>query len=211
MLKAIERSSKPIQIAVRDAQSLEQCIADVKEAWLDAHPQERKRRGRPSEMERVFMIIWGAEQKRLLGKAPSQGKVFKLVNEELGDKALSEKAIRKYAKMWLLLYRKPWTEWSEADRESLAKHAPLIVKYQRLFLDTLFEYGQPKWYSNGVELVIRGPHLTILGKILKSLSHEMARFNPPKGVEGYTYPEISFLRDALRGYVTEQLVRRRPG
>lgn len=205
MLKPIESSSKPVRIGVLDAQSLNQFLAHAKEAWLEAHPQGRKRRGRPSEMDKVFEIIWGAVQKGHLGKTSTQGKVLRLVHEELGEQAPSEKAIRKYAKMWLLLYHRSWTDWSEEERKWLAKHAPLIVKYQRLFLDGIFKYGQRTGKSypdrKGVELVIRGPHLDILLRHLKSLSHEMARFNPPKGVDGYPNPEISFMQDTLRGYV----------
>ena len=131
MLKPIESSSKPVRIGVLDAQSLNQFLAHAKEAWLEAHPQGRKRRGRPSEMERVFEIIWGAERKGLLGTAPTQGKVIRLVRERLGDKALTKEAIRKYAKMWLLLFRKPGAEWSEEEMKFLEKKA-LIIKYQQI-------------------------------------------------------------------------------
>jgi hypothetical protein len=214
MPKSTESSAKPLTIGVLDAQSLDQFIANAKEAWLEAHPQGRKRRGRPSEMGAIFEIIWGAELKGLLGKAPTQGKLFRLVHEQLGDQAPSEKAIRKYAKMWLLLFRKPWTERSGAERKWLAKQASVIWKLQHLFLDTLFKNAQrtDRSYSDRdeVELVIDGPHLKKLRQHLNALSRELARFDPPKEVDGYPYPEGSFLKDALRDYTPELFGRRRP-
>lgn len=210
MLKPIESRSKPMQIRVQDAQSLDQFLANAKETWLEDHPQERKRWGRLSEMERVFESIWVVVPKGFLGKAPTQGKLFRVIHEQLGDQTLSERAIRKYAKMWLLLFRKPWIKWSDADRKWLAKYAPLIVKYQRLFLDTLLRYGQGAMYLNGVEMVIALRHLKIVIKCLKLLRHEMARFIPPKTVDGYTSPEMSFFLDALREYLPKQSVGRQP-
>lgn len=204
MPKPIESSLKPMRIGVLDAQTLDQFLANAKEAWLKAHPQERKRRGRPSEMERVFEIIWGAEQKGLLGKAPTQGKVIRLVREQLGDKALTKEAIRKYAKMWLLLYRKPCAEWSEEEMKFLEKKA-LIIKYQRLILETMLRYGQRTGKLSpdrkGVEFRLEAHHLEGLSGHLKSLCHEIARFNPPKGAEGYPdHPELSLLLDVLQGH-----------
>ena len=203
-----------MRIGVLDAQSLDQFIANAKVTWLEAHPQGRKRRGRPSEMGVIFEIIWRAELKGLLGKAPTQGKLFRLVREQLGDQAPSEKAIRKYAKLWLLLFRKPWTERSEAERKWLAKQASVIWKLQHLFLDTLFKNAKrtDRSYPDRkvVDLVIGGPHMEVLRRHLNSLSREMARFNPPKSVDGYPYPEGSFLMDALRDYTPELFGRRRP-
>lgn len=201
-----------MNIGVLDAQSLDQFIANAKEVWLEAHPQGRKRRGRPSQMAMIFEIIWRAELKGFLGKTPTQGKLFRLVREQLGDQAPSEKAIRKYAKMWLLLFRKPCMERSEADSKWIAKQAPVIWNLQLLFLDTLFKNAQrtDRSYSDRKEihLVIGGTPLKKMAQHLKALSQEVARFDPPKAVDGYPRPEESFLMDALRKYTPEMFGRR---
>src|SRR5215831_3235675 len=212
MPKSTEKGSKPTSIEILNADSLDRFIANAKQAWLDLHPQDRKRRGRPSEMEAIFEVIWAAELKGHLGKTPTQGKLFRLVHEQMGEEAPSEKAIRKYAKMWLLLFRKPLAQWSRAERKWLAKQVPAVSKIKRLFLDLLYKHAKRTDLSSPgrekVKFVFSGPYAEMLPRVVDSLSREMDRFKPPKGANRYADPEDLF-EELFNEYPPDALFRRR--
>src|SRR6185295_1627225 len=98
--------------------------------WISRHDPSRQR-GRPSERGRVFTILWNDEFKGGAAKR-TQGKLIRLVQEALKADSLSEDAIRKYVKMWLILKRNgrviPDLALPAADLLWLNKHASRTMK-----------------------------------------------------------------------------------
>ncbi len=172
-------------IAVPDAPDVDQFLAHARRVWYRTHPEEKKRRGRPSEMERVFGLIWEAELAGNLAKTPTQGKLFRLVQEKMKDHALSEKAIRKYAKMWLLLFRKPPEERSDEEIEWLTKHNPVATKAHDAVLPTIFKYSEKipirsKGKIIGTQFIMTLEGVEILHQHLITLHRELEHLSPRK-------------------------------
>ncbi len=161
------------------------------------HPEEKKRRGRPSEMERVFGLIWEAELAGNLGKTPTQGKLFRLVHEKMKDQALSEKAIRKYAKMWLLLFRKPSEERSDEENAWLSKHLLVATKAYNNMLATMFNYSEKtpirEKGKRGTKFTLSREGVEVLRQHVTTLHEEVKRLVPRKArAAGVPDPEVPF-------------------
>ena len=212
MPKTDQSNAKSPQLQVPDAPFFDQFKANAKEAWLEAHPQERKRPGRPSDLGVVFESIWAADGKGLLGTAPTQGKLYTLVRDHLGEKAPSEKAIRKYAKLWLL-HRRSKTEWSEAEISWYAKHAAMTWELEHRYSELLFQNpdGPVRSYPGGekeMKFTISGPHFKEAFQIFQLLNSEYTRVDPPQ--EGNKTPDRELFMGDLEKYVPELFGRRRP-
>jgi len=93
--------TKRRMLEVEDADSLKEFLVQARAVWKETHPFSI-RRGRPSVSIKVLGAIEQAEKDGKIGKNPSQGKIIRLVQEQLGQSAPSEDAIRPYAKVWYL-------------------------------------------------------------------------------------------------------------
>lgn len=124
-------------LLIPDEATLERFLTNAKNIWIGHHHSTRGR-GRPSERGRVFRILWDDEINNS-PKRVTQGKLIRLVQSELGTDTLSEDAIRKYVKMWLILKRNgkviPDLSLPAADLRWLNKHASKTMKAIRAYRD----------------------------------------------------------------------------
>lgn len=199
----------PANLDVPDAPSLKQFLANAKAAWCATHPHREKRRGRPYKMGVVFEIFWEAECRGLLTRTPTQGELFRLVQHRLAGQAPCERAIRRYAKMWLLLFYKPAAGRPETERLWIAEHHPMIRTLHALFLEVLLQHVRhtDRLYPDRVEVavMIDGPHRDLLRRRLDVLGRELEGVTLLRDIGGARRPGESFLIEALRDTMPQRV------
>ncbi len=126
------KTTKRRMLEVEDADSLKEFVVQARAVWEKNHPASIKRRGRPSVLINVLGAIEQAEKDGKIGKNPSQGKIIRLVQEQLGQSAPSEDAIRPYVKVWYLAKIKNEDDIDSDDWIWLGKGTGL---YNELFID----------------------------------------------------------------------------
>ena len=120
---------EPVELTVPYAGTLADFLKNARKVWKNYHAlKPKKSRGRPSVEGQIYVVLEKAEQSAQLGKKPSQGKLIGFVKDELGDKAPSDDAVRKYVKGWRLLWRKPNNALTLQDLRWLEKKLPLRFK-----------------------------------------------------------------------------------
>jgi hypothetical protein len=139
-------------LEVEDTVDLKEFLKKARTVWEDNHPFRMEKRGRPSDLKKVFGAIDTARLDGKLAGKPSQGKIIKVVQgilqkelekqpeKQRGKSVPAEDTIRPYAKVWHMAKFK--------DREDLtAKDWDWLEKRNGLFWELFDEIqAQPKHY-----------------------------------------------------------------
>jgi len=183
-----KQQKKSSFLKVADADSLEHFQKHAKTVWVAAHPDKHKKPGRPSDRAKIIDAIWSVEAKEGLNEIPTQGDLLRAVQKELrfprgSDRAKeTEKAIRKYAKLWLLLYKKHPTELNQSDYTFLETQAPKLHRALKNIWCVFRKYGTKKRVKKGkqegVTYDIGKIGLQILHRNLLTIQKEQERFLP---------------------------------
>lgn len=92
-------------LEVEDAGSKNEFMKNALKVWQYEHRFERPRRGR-SRGDSVLNILEYARENGEIKKNPSQGYLIQFVEGRLGRKKLHQDTIKKYVKLWRLVFVK---------------------------------------------------------------------------------------------------------
>lgn len=178
-------------LEVPDADSLEQFQKNAKKAWVEAYPDKHRKRGRPSHRTKIIDAIWSVEVEGKLSANPTESQLLRAVKKKLGIAGKSqnpkdiqdpERVVLKYARLWLILYKKHPIELNQSDYTFLGKQAPKIHKAFENILDVFRKYGTKKKVKKGaqegVTYTMQGKGLQILLQNLLTIQQEKDLFLP---------------------------------
>jgi hypothetical protein len=118
-------------LVVDDANTMEEFEANARAAWCRAHDPTRHR-GRPSEMGRIFGILWNHVLEGHVTEGLSQGQLIRLLRSKMGNDPLSDDSMKKYVKMWWILERHglivPDLSLPAPYAHYFTKHAPKMMQ-----------------------------------------------------------------------------------
>ena len=194
MTKLREHSTMATHLQVPDAETLDVFQKNAKQIWLKAHPDKNKKYGRPSHEAKIFDVLWIAEANEEISDNPTQGELVRLVQNHLGiDRKTkkaeeTEKAIRKYSRIWLIVNRKSSNEVTDSDYRFILKHYPkmaiafnrMVATMKRYWIRKPIDEGRKD--EDGSVLVVSGEiKVEGLPKLMEyqaKLGNELKRFYP---------------------------------
>ncbi len=197
-MKTPTRSIKsPQTLPVPDAETLDEFLKKAKQVWVQAHPLGSKR-GRPSQMKETFTVLYEADDKGLVGKTPTQGKLLKILQDHFGgdheQRAKRERGLRKYVKIWKLLNRIPIDKRTDQEKEWLANQFPraqkLTIKWHEILLD------EKKWNvgHDGARRTLSSGDFMQISPLIEEAQEELRKIDPPPTYQGKR-PEMNLLFD----------------
>jgi hypothetical protein len=100
----LEHSRSRRSLLVPDHNDLKVFVKSARRVWREAHPQLRKRKGRPSDKQRILSAIGVVRLDHLSQKKKlTQGKLIKLVKARFERPRPDDDTIRKYNRLYHLI------------------------------------------------------------------------------------------------------------
>jgi hypothetical protein len=185
--------TKPsFHLKVAEADSLEQFQKNAKKAWVAAHPDKHRKPGRPSDRTKIIDAIWSVEVEGKLSANPTEAQLLRAVKKKLGIAGKSqnpkdiqdpERVVLKYARLWLILYKKHPNELKQSDYTFLGNQAPKLHRALKDMIDVLCESGTKKIVKKGTqEGVTPGIDLQILLRNILTILKEQELFLPSENL-----------------------------